>query len=160
MTFLGFSNESKCCRRNGKQCRPWSDCWSGSALFAQAYLSENLGSLRYTTDVYQLGCQCKCWCASSQLDWLPSSNFITFFFLYKVLVTEAQYTNVSVAEREVTYQDLIKWQSRLRGIWQSSYMKHTTGASLLVHTKLKLINLVVSLCRVKGFLMYFFIGIL
>ena len=26
---------------------PDQDCWSGSALFAQAYLSENLGSLRY-----------------------------------------------------------------------------------------------------------------
>ena len=41
------SNESKRCSRNGKQCRPWSAVWSGSALFAQAYLSENLGSLRY-----------------------------------------------------------------------------------------------------------------
>ena len=32
-----------------KQCRPWSDwaVWSGSILFAQAYLSENFGSLRY-----------------------------------------------------------------------------------------------------------------
>ena len=26
--------------------------WSGSALFAQAYLSENLGSLRYFTSKY------------------------------------------------------------------------------------------------------------
>ena len=38
----------------GKQCSPWSDCWgavwSGSALFAQICLSENLGSLRYLSD--------------------------------------------------------------------------------------------------------------
>ena len=41
------SNESKRCRRNGKQRRPWSD-WPGSTMFAQAYLSKNLGSLQYT----------------------------------------------------------------------------------------------------------------
>ena len=56
---LPQSNESKRCRQNGKQCTPWLDCssrssliwvctgrpWgavsSGSALFTQAYLSEN-----------------------------------------------------------------------------------------------------------------------
>ena len=32
---------------------PLGAVWSGSALFAQAYLSENLGSLRY--------CNCKYW---------------------------------------------------------------------------------------------------
>ena len=31
------------------QTAPLGGVWSGSALFAQAYLSENLGSLRYTT---------------------------------------------------------------------------------------------------------------
>ena len=30
------------------QTAPLGAVWSGSALFAQAYLSENLGSLRYT----------------------------------------------------------------------------------------------------------------
>ena len=38
------------CRRNDKQCRPWPDyiySWSGSALFAQGYMSENLRSLWY-----------------------------------------------------------------------------------------------------------------
>ena len=30
------------------QTAPLKAVWSGSALFAQAYLSENLGSLRYT----------------------------------------------------------------------------------------------------------------
>ena len=41
----------KKCRRNGKHCWPWSDCsvWSGSTLFAQTYLSENLGTLWYFT---------------------------------------------------------------------------------------------------------------
>ena len=53
------SNESKRCRRNDKQCRPWSDCscvdpdqtaplgavWSGSTLFAQTRLSETLEEL-------------------------------------------------------------------------------------------------------------------
>ena len=32
------------------QTAPWGAVWSGSALFAQAYLSENLGSLLYTTN--------------------------------------------------------------------------------------------------------------
>ena len=37
----------KNCWMSGKQCRPWSDAmfcgiWSGSTLFAQAYLSQNL----------------------------------------------------------------------------------------------------------------------
>ena len=31
------------------QTAPLGAVWSGSALFAQAYLSENLESLRYTT---------------------------------------------------------------------------------------------------------------
>ena len=31
------------------QTAPLGAVWSGSALFAQAYLSENLGSLRYKT---------------------------------------------------------------------------------------------------------------
>ena len=31
------------------QTAPVGAVWSGSALFAQAYLSENLGSLRYTS---------------------------------------------------------------------------------------------------------------
>ena len=49
---LPQSYEFKRCRRNGKQCRPWSDCssgavWSGSALFAETCMSENLGSLWY-----------------------------------------------------------------------------------------------------------------
>ena len=62
---LPYSNESKRCGRNGKQCRPLSDCssdqtaplgavWSGSAFFAQAYLSENLGSLRYRSKLLAL----------------------------------------------------------------------------------------------------------
>ena len=60
------SNVSKLCKRNGKQCKPWSDCssvdpdqtaplgavWSGSALFAQACLSENLRSLRYVLHAF------------------------------------------------------------------------------------------------------------
>ena len=33
------------------QTAPKGAVWSGSALFAQAYLSENLGSLRYTINV-------------------------------------------------------------------------------------------------------------
>ena len=44
----GFTKEyaPKRCSRNCKQYRPWSGAvWSGSALFAQTYLSENLGSL-------------------------------------------------------------------------------------------------------------------
>ena len=45
--WLYQSNGSKRCRRNGKQCRPLGAVWSGSALFAQVYLSETLGSLRY-----------------------------------------------------------------------------------------------------------------
>ena len=32
------------------QTAPLETVWSGSALFAQAYLSENLGSLWYTWD--------------------------------------------------------------------------------------------------------------
>ena len=28
--------------------------WSGSALFAQAYLSENLGSLRYIQNIHRM----------------------------------------------------------------------------------------------------------
>ena len=48
---LPWCNETKRCRRNGKRRRPWSDCssgvvWSGSTLFAQTYLFENLWSLR------------------------------------------------------------------------------------------------------------------
>ena len=45
LKFFPYSNESKC-RRNGKPCRPWLDCSTRSTLFAQAYLSKNLGSLR------------------------------------------------------------------------------------------------------------------
>ena len=38
----------------------WGAVWSGSALFAQAYLSENLGSLRYSHPVdYISGNACK-----------------------------------------------------------------------------------------------------
>ena len=43
---------SKWCKGNSKRWRPWSQTapvgsvWSGSALFAHTYLSENLGSLR------------------------------------------------------------------------------------------------------------------
>ena len=46
---LPWSNETQRCSWNGKQCRPWSRgaVWSGSTLFAQTCLSENLGSLRY-----------------------------------------------------------------------------------------------------------------
>ena len=53
--LISQRNASQRCRRNCKQYRPWSDCswtaplgalWSGSALFAQTYLSENLGSLQ------------------------------------------------------------------------------------------------------------------
>ena len=37
------------------QTAPLGAVWSGSALFAQAYLSENLGSLRYLKDrVFQI----------------------------------------------------------------------------------------------------------
>ena len=35
------------------QTAPLGAVWSGSALFAQAYLSENLGSLRYTKNYLQ-----------------------------------------------------------------------------------------------------------
>ena len=40
------------------QTAPLGAVWSGSALFAQAYLSENLGSLRYMhiTDDYKNLC--------------------------------------------------------------------------------------------------------
>ena len=34
------------------QTAPLGAVWSGSALFAQAYLSENLGSLRYILTLY------------------------------------------------------------------------------------------------------------
>ena len=34
------------------QTAPLGAVWSGSALFAQAYLSENLGSLRYSQMQY------------------------------------------------------------------------------------------------------------
>ena len=37
------------------QTAPLGAVWSGSALFAQAYLSENLGSLRYSR--FELFCQ-------------------------------------------------------------------------------------------------------
>ena len=33
------------------QTAPLGAVWSGSALFAQAYLSENLGSLRYSFNI-------------------------------------------------------------------------------------------------------------
>ena len=36
------------------QTAPVGAVWSGSALFAQAYLSENLGSLRYNEYHYNL----------------------------------------------------------------------------------------------------------
>ena len=35
------------------QTAPLGTVWSGSALFAQAYLSENLGSLRYVVGTYK-----------------------------------------------------------------------------------------------------------
>ena len=35
------------------QTAPLGAVWSGSALFAQAYLSENLGSLQYVFDSFQ-----------------------------------------------------------------------------------------------------------
>ena len=43
----------KYCCMYGKQCRPWSDAafcsvWSGSTMFAKAYLSQYLGFLWYT----------------------------------------------------------------------------------------------------------------
>ena len=37
------------------QTAPLGEVWSGSALLAQAYLSENLGSLRYNNSV-SIGC--------------------------------------------------------------------------------------------------------
>ena len=42
----------KYCCMYGKQCRPWSDAaecvfWSGSTLFAKAYLSQYFGLLQY-----------------------------------------------------------------------------------------------------------------
>ena len=39
-----WGKASKRCRRNDEQCRPWSDL-SGSALFAQTYPFEYLGTL-------------------------------------------------------------------------------------------------------------------
>ena len=47
-------------RRNGKQWRSWSDCscwavWSGSTLFAQTCLSENLGTLLYQSLLFKKG---------------------------------------------------------------------------------------------------------
>ena len=36
------------------QTAPLGAVWSGSALFAQAYLSENLGSLRYVIVIFSL----------------------------------------------------------------------------------------------------------
>ena len=35
------------------QTAPLGAVWSGSALFAQAYLSENLGSLRYYSNCFR-----------------------------------------------------------------------------------------------------------
>ena len=37
------------------QIAPVGAVWSGSALFAQAYLSENLGSLQYTVKIKKFG---------------------------------------------------------------------------------------------------------
>ena len=42
------------------QTAPLGAVWSGSALFAQAYLSENLGSLRYMSLQSDLNLPCKC----------------------------------------------------------------------------------------------------
>ena len=44
--FTILSNESKRRWRNAKRCWPWSDCWSGSTLFAQVCLSKSFGTLR------------------------------------------------------------------------------------------------------------------
>ena len=48
------------------QTAPVGAVWSGSALFAQAYLSENLGSLRYF-------CLLHCFWGSSDFAWLEMS---------------------------------------------------------------------------------------
>ena len=37
------------------QIAPLGSVWSGSTLFAQAYLSKTLGALRYITKRYQIG---------------------------------------------------------------------------------------------------------
>ena len=48
--FLQFSNASKKCRWNGKECRPRSDCSfrSGSTMFAQICLAQYLEYLQNT----------------------------------------------------------------------------------------------------------------
>ena len=49
----------KYCCMCGKQCWPWSDAtfcgiWSGSTLFAKAYMSQYLGLLRYLEQWYRV----------------------------------------------------------------------------------------------------------
>ena len=60
------------------QTAPLGAVWSGSALFAQAYLSENLGSLRYSA-----------WLAK----WIMYDATVGFFF--SELQQYSQYQNIS-----------------------------------------------------------------
>ena len=50
------------------QTAPKGAVWSGSALFAQAYLSENLGSLRYSLK-HGFGYN------TARSSWLPNDHF-------------------------------------------------------------------------------------
>ena len=65
-----------------KSCRPWSDAtfcgvWSGSTLFAQAYLSQYLGLIRYfDLKLYTL---CQCW---KTLAWLLCNIYMLCSLFY------------------------------------------------------------------------------
>ena len=64
----------KYCCRYGKQCRPWSDVavcgiWSGSTLFAEAYLPQYLGLLLYIVFYYLLLCVKIAGCVINSKPW-------------------------------------------------------------------------------------------
>ena len=54
------------------QTAPLGAVWSGSALFAQAYLSENLGSLRYFQTV----------CLYFSMQWVSSKSYLLPSFIF------------------------------------------------------------------------------
>ena len=90
--WLCHRNESKRCRWNGKQCRPWSDCSSGSALFAQTCVSENLGKLLITATF-----------------WLP--EFFQIFTVYLPGISEPRHDKTD---------KMMCTQRRLRSAWAST----------------------------------------
>ena len=76
----------------GKQCRPWSDAafcsiWSGSTLFAKAYLSQYLGLLWY--------CSCK-------LE--PSENKVLAEYHFYPWYLDTQTSNHTCSKIPSTYQ--------------------------------------------------------